>query len=383
MKRIPVPARAGWKARVEQEGLLWHTDDDGNETWNEQGAYLLSTAEVQRLCQAAGELARMFHQAAGHVIKKNLWPLIGLQNHEADLLASSWERGEWSLHGRFDFLFDVHGCPRLLEYNAETALGLVETAVVQKRWLGEVLPRHKQFNHLEEALLQAWRASGFRHVHCAWRPRHSEVEGTVRYMAQLIRRVGMQATLMAMHRMGWNSRAGKFVDQDGAPITHCFKLYPWEWMLREPFAKRVETSGCSFIEPPWRLLLGSKGILCVLAELFGDHPSVVACRTSPDRLGSSFVSKPLFGHEGHNVVVHRNGAVSETLSGEYGDEPKVYQAFVESPRYDGFLPQLGVWMVRDQPAAICVRETRGSIISAKSAFVPYALELAAGECPHS
>jgi glutathionylspermidine synthase len=176
--------------------------------------------------------------------------------------------------------------------------------------------------------------------------------------------------------MGWHSGAGRFVDQDGAPITHCFKLYPWEWMLREPFAKRVEASGCSFIEPPWRLLLGSKGILCVLSGLFADHPSVVPCRTSPEQLGgSSFVSKPLFGHEGHNVAVHRNGAVAECLSGEYGDEPKVYQAFVESPRCDGFLPQFGVWMVRDQPVAICVRETLGSIISAKSAFVPHAVEI--------
>jgi glutathionylspermidine synthase len=190
-----------------------------------------------------------------------------------------------------------------------------------------------------------------------------------------MRSAGIEATMMAMHRIGWNSRHGKFVDHDGALITHCFKLYPWEWMLREPFAKRVETSGCSFIEPPWRLLLGSKGILCVLSELFADYPAIVPCRTSPEYLGSTFVSKPLFGHEGHNVAIHRDGAIAETLSGEYGDEPKVYQAFVESPRYDGFLPQFGVWMVRDQPVAICIRETSGAIISAKSSFVPHALEL--------
>lgn len=374
MKRISVAARAGWKERVEQQGLLWHTDD-GHQTWNEYAAYLLSPTEVQRLCQAASELAQIYHEAAEHVVKRNLWPLIGLRNHEAELLACSWERREWSLLGRFDFLFDGQGCPKLLEYNAETALSLVETAVIQKRWLHEAMPKHDQFNKLEESLMLAWRESGFKQVHCAWRPRHAEVEGTVRYMAQLMRSVGIQATLMAMHRMGWNSRDGKFVDQDGAPISHCFKLYPWEWMLREPFANRVEASGCSFIEPPWRLLLGSKGILCVLAERFGDHPSVVACRASPEHLGSDFVSKPLFGHEGHNVAVHRNGALVENLSGEYSDEPKVYQAFVESARYDGFLPQLGVWMVRDQPVAICVRETLDSIISAKSAFVPHAMEL--------
>jgi glutathionylspermidine synthase len=373
MKRVKVAGRTDWKKRVEQQGLLWHSDD-GHETWNENTAYLLSPGEVQRLCHAARELAQLYHQATNHVVAANLWPLIGLKNDETELIASSWQRREWSLLGRFDFLFDVDGCPKLLEYNAETALSVVETAIIQKHWLVRAMPNHQQFNHLEESLLEAWRESGFTHVHCAWRPRHTEVEGTIRYMAQLMRSVGIQASLMAMHRVGWNSRERKFVDQDGAPISHCFKLYPWEWMLREPFAKWVEASGCSFIEPPWRLLQGSKGILCVLSELFRDHPSVVACRTSPDHLGSSFVTKPLFGHEGQNVAIHRNGRIVELLPGEYGDEPKVFQAFVESPRYDGFLPQFGVWMVRDEPVAICVRETHSSIISAKSALVPHALE---------
>ncbi len=193
-------------------------------------------------------------------------------------------------------------------------------------------------------------------------------------MAGLLRQSGIQVTLMAMHRMGWNSRQKCFVDQDGAPIRHCYKLYPWEWMLREPFAKFVETSLCNFIEPPWRLLLGSKGILCVIWELFGDHPAVIACHTTPSKAGSSFVSKPLFGHEGHNVAIHRDDKIIESLAGEYGDETKIYQAFVESPRFDGHLPQFGVWMVRDEPVAIGIRETMGSIISANSAFVPHAID---------
>jgi glutathionylspermidine synthase len=261
-----------------------------------------------------------------------------------------------------------------LEYNAETALSLVETAVIQRHWLAGAMPGFEQFNELEELLLQAWRESGFEHVHCAWRPRHAEVEGTIKYMAGLLRRAGIQVTLMALHRMGWDPKRRTFVDHNSAPVRHCYKLYPWEWMLREPFAQWVEASNCSFVEPPWRLLLGSKGILCVISELFGDHPAVVACHTTPEKLGTSFVSKPLFGHEGHNVTIHRDGMVTESLSGEYGDEAKVYQAFVESPRHDGYLPQFGVWMVRDQPAAICIRETSGAIISANSPFVPHAIE---------
>jgi glutathionylspermidine synthase len=373
MKRIQLAPRANWQSLVEKQGLVWHSEGE-KETWNERAAYLLSPAEVQKLCQAGHELAQIYHQAAGHIVKNKLWSLLGIREQEAQIIKASWERGEWSLHGRFDFLFDAQGCPKLLEYNAETALSLVETAVVQKQWLAESMPGYEEFNNLEECLLQAWRESGFEHVHCVWRPRHAEVEGTVRYMAGLLRRAGIQATMMAMHRMGWNSKSRFFVGYDGTPIRHCFKLYPWEWMMREPFAKFVESSQCSFVEPPWRLLLGSKGILCIISELFGDHPSVLACHPTPEKLGLSYVSKPLFGHEGHNVTIHRDGMATESLSGEYGDEAKVFQAFVESPRTEGYLPQFGVWMVRDKPAAICIRETLSSIISAHSAFVPHAIE---------
>jgi glutathionylspermidine synthase len=373
MRRIQIPPRAGWQSLVEKQGLTWHSEG-GKETWNESNAYILSSSEVQKLCKAAHELAQIYHKAAGHIVKNKLWSLIGLQEHEARIITSSWERSEWSLHGRFDFLFDVEGCPKLLEYNAETALSLVETAVIQKHWIAGVMPEYEQFNELETCLLKAWRESGFKHVHCAWRPRHAEVEGTIRYMAGILRKAGIQVTLMALHRMGWHPKLRAFVDHDGMPIHHCYKLYPWEWMLREPFAKFVVSSHCSFVEPPWRLLLGSKGILCVVSELFGDHPAVVACHATPDKLGSSYVSKPLFGHEGHNVAIHRDDAVIESLSGEYGDESKVFQAFVESPRYGNYLPQFGVWMVHDQPAAICIRETVGSIISANSALVPHAIE---------
>jgi glutathionylspermidine synthase len=372
MKRLTLPARADWKTRVERQGLTWHSDG-GEEGWNEEAVYHLEPAEIKKLCDAAREIAKLLHEAAEYVAQNNLWSCLGIQPDESKLVKASWERREWSLHGRFDFLFDTHGNPKLLEYNSETALSLVETAVIQKHWLGDVMPDATQFNHLEESLVQAWRNSGIKHIHCAWRPRHAEVEGTVRYMAQMIRRAGIDATMMAMHRIGWNSRLEKFVDHDGAPITHCFKIYPWAWMLREPFASYIPKSNCEFIEPLWRLMLGSKGILCKLSQLFPDHPAILLCHRSPERLGSDFVSKPLFGHEGHNVAIYRNGIVTETLAGDYADDAKVYQSFVESPRFDGYLPQFGVWMVQNEPVAIGIRESRNGIITGNSAFVPHAI----------
>src|SRR6185369_1935674 len=265
MKRVSLTPRTDWRSRVESQGLTWHADGN-QEGWNEEAAYILSAGEIQRLCRAATEAAEIYQRAAAYIINNGLWSLLGLKDDDAPLIVSSWEKKEWSLHGRFDFLLDASGCPKLLEYNAETALSLVETAVIQKHWLAEVMPGFGQFNELEERLLEGWRRSGFKQIHCAWRPRHAEVEGTVRYMAGLMRQAGMDVTLMALHRMGWNSRLEKFVDQDGLPVDRCFKIYPWEWMLRERFASRVPRSGCSFVEPAWRLVHGSKGILRVISE---------------------------------------------------------------------------------------------------------------------
>lgn len=375
MKRIAIPPRKGWQSIVEKQGLGWHSER-GVETWNESAVYILTQAEVESLVLSARELAGLFQTACGNVVKHNLWPSIGLKSDGAKIVGSSWNKQEFSLCGRFDFLFDENGTPKLLEYNAETALSLVETAVIQKAWLADIMPDRDQFNVLESHLIRAWRSSGFEQIHCAWRPRHAEVEGTVRYMTNILKAAGIPNSMIALHRIGWHPAERRFVDEDGLPIRCCYKLYPWHWMLDEPFARRVNEAGCNFVEPPWRLVAGGKGILCVLSELFPDHPSVLACLRSPERLGDTYVSKPLFGHEGRNVTVHKNGAIHDSLGGEYVDQEKVFQAFVNSPRYDGFLPQFGVWMVGHQPAAIGIRETRKSIISADSAFVPHAIDRA-------
>ena len=152
MKRIQLSPRANLQALVEKQGLSWHSEGE-QVIWNESAAYLLSQTEANSLCQTARELAQIYHQAAGHIVRHKLWSSIGLQESEAKIITASWERGEWSLHGRFDFLFDKHGCPKLLEYNAETALSLVETAVIQKAWLGAAMPGYEQFNDLEGNLL--------------------------------------------------------------------------------------------------------------------------------------------------------------------------------------------------------------------------------------
>ncbi len=55
-----------------------------------------------------------------------------------------------------------------------------------------------------------------------------------------------------------------FVALDGEPIRILFKLYPWEWIVREDFDANVKPSGALFLEPTWKMLLLNKGLLPIL-----------------------------------------------------------------------------------------------------------------------
>ena len=41
-------------------------------------------------------------------------------------------------------------------------------------------------------------------------------------------------------------------------IGTLFKLYPWEDMLRDDFARNLAASGTRFIEPPWKAVVSNK-----------------------------------------------------------------------------------------------------------------------------
>ncbi|WP_166647199.1 glutathionylspermidine synthase family protein [Prosthecobacter fusiformis] len=361
--------RGDWQARVEAGGLTWHGEGGG--CWNEGAFYEFTEAELGRIRTTAREVYELHLLAAAHVVRHGLWSRLGVHEADVPILKASWERQDWSLMGRFDFLLDEQGQAKLIEFNAETALSVIETGPVQRKWQQEVMPGYGQFNELEKSLVAAWRRCGRQHVHCAWRPRHPETAGTLRYLAGLVREAGLRATVMAMHSLGWDAGRGSFVDCDGEPVDCCYKLYPWDWMLREPFARCLMDSQTVFVEPAWRLMLSSKGMLALLWELFSDHPALLPAYADADRLGASFVRKPFFGREGNNVCVVENGEVAEELTGECGDQQQVYQARVVNGGYTGRQAQLGVWMVGGEPVALGMRESERLIITGDSAFVPH------------
>jgi glutathionylspermidine synthase len=373
MKRVTVKPRAEWRPLIEQQGCTWHSLDNIC-SWNEGAAYVLTRAEVENLQQTAEELHGLYLKAAASVMQERRWQRFGLTPEEGAVLLTSYKRDDWSLMGRFDFMLDEDDQFKLIEYNPDVALTLMETAVIQQQWQRDHFPCMSQWNQLRESVVHAWSQSGFQHVHCAWRPRHAEIGATAHLMAEWVRAAGLQATLTAMHCLGWHNGRREFVDGDDAPVECCWKVYPWDWMLKESFARHVAATHCRFVEPAWRHLLSSKAMLALLWEHFPDHPALLPCYADETRHSRPWVSKPLFGREGNNILIRDRSNILQQTGGEFDGQRRIHQQMARSPRFDGRIPQFGVWMVRDRAVALGMREDDGLIIQGHSLCTPHLVE---------
>ena len=371
MIRQNLTPRPDWESKVQQLGLAWHHDDATSPYWDESAAYELNEVEVTLLEEAASEIHQLYIEATEHVIKHDRWEDLCIPASHVPLIRQSWEQDEFTLYGRFDMVLDRWGQPILLEYNADTPTALLEASVVQWHWLNEVKPGFDQWNGIHEQLVAAWQQLTPGKVHLASIADGWEDEITTAYLEDTARQAGLSTTRLAMAAVGWNATDGCFTDEEDNHIHTLFKLYPWEWMLREEFAVHIKDAGCRFLEPPWKLLWSNKAMLAVLWELFPSHPALLPCYRNVGLLGDTYVRKPVFSREGANVRMVQQGKVSDEKDGPYGAEGFIYQAVAENEPHAGQWPVLGVWMIDGTPAGMGIREDSQRITANTSRFVPH------------
>jgi glutathionylspermidine synthase len=370
MQRQQSNPRAGWQAKVEELGLTYHSHETGP-YWDETAGYELSQMEVDALEAAANALHALCIEAAGAVIEREWWRRLGIPQSAVPVILRSWERDDFSLYGRFDLSYDGSSPPRLLEYNADTPTALIEAAVAQWFWLQELHPEADQFNSIHERLIEAWRRWAGTTIYFSSIKDNPEDEQTVRYLQDTCQQAGVETRWAYVEDLGWDARKERFVDLECRPIEHCFKLYPWEWLWHEEFAKHLAAEPVQFIEPAWKMLLSNKGLLPILWELFPDHPNLLPAYEQPERLGTSYVRKPKLSREGSNVALVEAGVVVEETGGDYGEEGHIYQAAAALPDFEGHRPVFGVWVVDHEAAGLGIREDTRRITGNLSRFVPH------------
>lgn len=381
MQRISVPKRDNWVKRVEDLGFYFHTiEEEGVDPtyWDESHAYQFTSAEIDKIDDATRLLYRMSLSAVDRVIRTGDLARFKIPEEFWPLVTRSWERQDLDMYGRFDLAFDSTGTPKMLEFNADTPTSLFEASVVQWFWLEDYMKasgkKLDQFNSIHEKLSEVIKCIGNKYL--AGNPwyfssvRESvEDRCTADYLQDLATQQGFKTQHIDIEDIGWNGQY--FTDLDEKRIQTIFKLYPWEFLVREDFGKFMLGEPWNVIEPAWKLILSNKEILTVLWEMYPGHPNLLATYKDPTKLGSTYVKKPLLSREGADITIVRDNVETTSHSAAYGQEGYIFQEYLPLAKFDNFTPILGSWVVGGEPAGLGIREDLNEITGNNSHFIPH------------
>ena len=383
--------RPDWEARVRGRGLVYadtvHPDGVSRRYWDESHSYVLTATEVNHLEAVTEELHRICLIAAQHVVAHRRYHDLGIPDALVPAIEATWEADAPSIYGRLDLSWPGGlAPPKLLEYNADTPTGLIEAAITQYDWLGDCFANGDQWNSLHERLIARWaalaavRPSGVP-VHFLYTTADPLGEDmmTVCYLADTAMQAALRTVVLAIDDLGYDVATDTFVDLEDTQMRTAFKLYPWEWLYAERDGMHV-LDRCGqgvdvWIEPAWKLLLSSKGLLAVLWELFPAHPNLLPAYLGTHPL-SSYVTKPLFGREGRGVRVVAGNVEqvpSTSTNGRYTGG-YVTQALALLPDLGAGHICLGSWLIDGHAAGLGIRESMGPVTDNVSRFVPHRIE---------
>lgn len=393
MRRMTVTPRQDWQARIEKVGLTFHTLSDGSPYWDESVYWQFSAAEIDRLEAATAEIQSLALAAGDAILDRELMTGMGIPEAASAAIRAAWNSEPPALYGRLDLAFDGRSI-KLLEYNADTPTGLVEAAVAQWYWLQDCFPGADQFNSLHEKLIAKWRDLK---EYLSSSPVHFADAGseedsmTATYLEDTAQQAGLRTRHLKMHEIGWDAKRLRFVDLENRPIDTLFKLYPWEWLLKEPFSAQALSTlppnsnlreygprddrrlwaSMLWIEPIWKMLWSNKALLAILWELNPGHELLLPAYLDGPRDLTSYVRKPLLGREGQGIAVVRESTLIEGSLQGANPDGYVYQQLAPMAASGGGVAVFGSWLVDGEPAGLGIRESSGWITTNTSRFVPH------------
>lgn len=343
LKKLVTPPQqslrnAGWDWMLGEDTLPYITDD----------MVVVSEQEAEQYYEAANELYEMFIEAGQHVIDNNRLEELGIPENLFRLVKYSWDNDkQWHLYGRFDLSGGLDGKPiKLIEFNADTATCIPETAIVQWASLkANNLDESKQFNTLYERLAENFRElqrqnPGFQPTLLISTMRdYPEDDTNMQVLGEAAKEAGFEVAFEYIDEVEFSPIEGIYKQnlKDGSftKYDYWFKLIPWEYIgWDEPELADILTNmsinqKAIILNPAYTLLFQSKGILKVLWELYPNHPLLLQTEGKAMQ-GKASVEKVLFGREGANVrILSADGYAVEKNDGEYFEQNTIFQEYTE------------------------------------------------------
>lgn len=328
----------GWNWMLGEDTLPYITNE----------MVVVSEEEAENYFDAANELYEMYIAAAQHVIDNGRYAELGIPENLIELVEYSWENdANWHIYGRFDLSGGTAGKPiKLIEFNADTATCIPETAIVQWASLkANYLDESQQFNTLYETFVEKFRElhrqnpSFQKTLLISTMKDFPEDDTNMQVLGEAAKEAGFEVTFDYIENVEFSAIEGIF-KYNSASGTYTkydfwFKLIPWEYIgwdepeLAQILAEISKNQKAVILNPAYTLLFQSKAILKVLWELYPNHPLLLETSLTPI-LGKTCVEKVLFGREGANVrIVSPSGTTETSTEGEYFEQKTVFQEYTE------------------------------------------------------
>ncbi|WP_157974440.1 glutathionylspermidine synthase family protein [Lewinella sp. IMCC34183] len=302
---------------------------------------------------------------------------------------------EWSvenawddfLFGRFDLAGGLEGLPpRILEFNADTCSLLAETGLLQPEVLRQNGVKKAAPNNLIAGLEARLREIGavrkgthglFAHLG------YPEDELTVGFLADRARAAGWkQVHTASLPEVTFDPDGGLVADpRPGKTVRYYYltKFFPWDWIAHEESAlwemleEMITEQYVRVLNPAWTMLLQSKALLAFAWQDHPGHPLLLPTAFDPADLPDprrGYVRKPVFGRNGENLMVSLDGRRSDAArSGDYGEQPVVYQELAPFATDGGKLRYQLSTFVTPRASALCCRRQDGLILDDDAEFV--------------
>lgn len=382
MKRIAIAERPDWREKAAEFGFNFHTMYD-EPYWCEEAYYQFTLAQIEELESTTEELNQMCLQVVDKVVDSEaLLTQFRIPKHTWDFVRESWKSQQPALYSRLDLAYDGIHPAKLLENNADTPTSLYEAAFFQWGWLedqinaGKLPQNADQFNSIQEQLIERFAALhqqyGFGLLHFTCCQDTEEDRGTVQYLQDCAEEAGIATDFLYIDEIGLGER-GQFTDPQDQVISNLFKLYPWEFMLRETFSTKLADAGVRWLEPGWKSIISNKALLPLLWQMFPNHPNLLPAYFVEDAHPpmENYVVKPLFSREGANIEIVQNGQRIASADGPYGEEGKIVQQYHPLPKFGDSYTLIGSWLVGDKAGGIGLREDTSLITQDLSRFYPH------------
>lgn len=328
----------GWNWMLGEDTLPYITNE----------MVVVSETEAENYFDAANELYEMYIAAAQHVIDNERYSELGIPENLIKLIEDSWENdSNWHIYGRFDLSGGIDGKPiKLIEFNADTATCIPETAVVQWASLkANYLDESQQFNTLYETFVEKFRElhrqnpSFEKTLLISTIKDFPEDETNMQVLGEAAKEAGFEVAFDYIDNVEFSATEGIFKQNssNGSFIKYdfWFKLIPWEYIgwdepeLAQILTEISKNKKAVILNPAYTLLFQSKAILKVLWELYPNHPLLLET-SSKSILGKTCVEKVLFGREGANVrIISPSGTTETSTDGEYFEQNTVFQEYTE------------------------------------------------------